>query len=168
MSEHQTFVGIDPGASGGIATICNGAVECIPMPQTDRDLWQCLRWLGEENWSVAVIEKVGGYIKGSKGNIGSAMFAFGRSYGALLMALIAAGISHEEVVPRVWQKGLGVPPRKPDEAKAEFKRRLKVRAQQLHPTVDGITLKTCDAVLLATWCQRKHQGAENARQADQA
>lgn len=157
LAASQTFVGIDPGQSGGIATLREGKLEHISLPGTDRELWECLRWLGQENWSTAIIERVTGYMPGSAGNIGSAMFSFGCNYGKLLMALTAAEMPYEEIQPRQWQKALGIVAKDQAESKADFKRRLKVKAQQLYPN-SNLTLKTCDAALIATYCQRKHQG----------
>jgi hypothetical protein len=85
------------------------------------------------------------------------MFNFGANYGALRMALTAAGIPFEEVVPGVWQRGLNIPPRKKTEGKTAWKNRLKAKAQQLFPSVK-ITLATADALLIAEFCRRKHEG----------
>jgi crossover junction endodeoxyribonuclease RuvC len=160
------YVGIDPGASGGIAVINpDGSLSCRAMPASDKELWGKLSMLADpprhEGESlpqvVAVIEKVGGYMPGSAGNIGSAMFSFGRSTGFLHGCLVAAAIPYEEVAPRTWQKALGIASRAKTETKSQFKRRLKAKAEQLFPSAN-ITLKTCDAILLATYCQRKHSG----------
>lgn len=151
-------LGIDPGAAGGLAVINpDGSVSCRSMPTSDKELWEELRNLAATGEVLAVIEKVGGYIPGSGGNQGSAMFNFGRSTGFVHGCLVAAGIPHEEVAPRTWQKALGLSPRSKEESKPDFKRRLKALAERLHPSVP-LTLKTCDALLLATYCMRKHTG----------
>ena len=73
------------------------------------------------------------------------------------MALTAAGIPFEEVTPVVWQRGLGIPVRKKDESRSQFKGRLKAKAQQLFPQVK-VTLKTADALLISEYCRRKREG----------
>ena len=157
-----TYVGIDPGSSGGLATITRRGdewvTEAIAIPGTVADLWAWFA-LPDVHYGpmFAVIEKVGGYVRGGGGNVGSAMFKFGCGYGMLLMALAAAGVPYEEVVPGMWQKGLGVSPRKPTESKTQWKNRLKAKAQALFPGVT-VTLAVADALLIAEYCRRKREG----------
>lgn len=152
------YLGIDPGASGGLACLSFDPVDAVAMPATDRDVWDWIRFLGHRpNGHVfAVIEKVGGYI--GKQQPGSAMFKFGRSYGSLCMALTAANIPFEEITPQRWQKGLGITTRKKTETRTQWKNRLKAHAQRLFPSV-AVTLATADALLIATYCQRKMEGS---------
>jgi hypothetical protein len=128
------------------------------MPPTMPEI---LAWLNDNRSTIAeqsfaVIERVGGYVRGVDAP-GSAMFNFGKGYGALLMALCAAGVPHEEVTPNVWMRGLGVPPRKKSEARKDWKNRLKMKAQQLFPR-EKVTLVTADALLIAEYCRRKMTG----------
>jgi hypothetical protein len=156
------YIGIDPGASGGLAALSPTFVlNYDPMPETERDIFDWLHALGESaviHPRFAVIEKVGGFIKGNPAP-GSAMFKFGVGYGGLRMALIACGIPFEEVTPQKWQKALGVTPRdnNGNESKSSHKNRLKAKAQQLFPG-EKITLAVCDALLIAEYCRRKRQG----------
>jgi hypothetical protein len=149
-----TYVGIDPGASGGLAGIYNEVTDVKPMPRTLRDVWEWFEWLKLSPAPVfAYLEKVQGYIGIEQP--GNAAFKFGRSFGILEMALTAAGIPFEEVPPQRWQKGLGITPRRKDETKTQFKNRLKQHAQNLFPEVK-LTLATCDALLLAEYARRTH------------
>lgn len=152
------YIGIDPGASGGLVALLEGDKVSSPMPKTERGLWEFINEYnpGACHEPFAVIEKVGGFIQGNP-SPGSAMFKFGASYGGLRMALTAAGIPFEEVTPQRWQKGMGIPPRKKKETKGQFKNRLKQRACQLFP-FGKITLATADAFLIATYCQRWREG----------
>lgn len=159
------YLGIDPGVSGGLASIGgSSSVELTPMPGTDQEIWDWVRKFSPPYGGIDVyvaIEKVGGWIGGNpkyqhSGQPGSAMFRFGASYGALKMAVTAAGYGVEpgrviEVIPRTWQKALGIPP-KGIKTKEEHKRLLCQRARELFPTTH-ITLKTCDALLLAHYCR---------------
>ncbi len=157
--------GIDPGCSGGIAAIWGAApCEVHHLSVSDRSPWDwiqniLLHTVGR-NFSpgdaFAVIEKNSGYVGGA-GNPGSAMFKFGRSAGLLTGFLIAAGIPYEEITPQVWQKALGLPSKKLDEKKGQFKNRLKQKAEQLFPQVK-VTLATADALLIAEFCRRKRGG----------
>lgn len=155
------FIGLDPGASGGLALIAPDMVRAVPMPATERDVLDWIRrcrgdaaaGIIHKPQAFAVIEKVGGYISGNPCP-GSAMFKFGQGYGGLRMALVATGIPFEEVTPQRWQKEFLLT-RKKGEAKTPFKNRLKAKAQQLFPEMEP-TLKTADAILIALYCQRKY------------
>jgi len=158
------YVGIDPGATGALVAMHDGDVDWTAMPHTMHDI---LEWMKDRtsrgDYCYAVIEKVGGYVRGAE-MPGSAAFNFGKGYGALLMALCAAGIPHEEVTPQVWMRGLNIPPRKKGEARKDWKNRLKAKAQQLFPR-EKATLVTADALLIAEYCRRKMTGIL-ARQKD--
>ncbi len=155
------YLGIDPGKSGGIVSILTHQkgeteIEAVSMPPTERDVWEFIQDVRESAATChAVIEQVQGYIGGAQP--GSAMFKFGMSYGGLRMALVAAGIPFTEVVPRKWQAGLGIAPRKRQESKTAWKNRLKSFAQNRHPEL-RVTLGTADALLLADYCRQQNGG----------
>ena len=150
LQPQQLFLGIDPGASGGLAYYLRD-MWAEPMPATESDIWYFFD--GHRTAAFAVIEKVGGYVAGNP-TPGSAMFKFGRSYGGLRMALVAARIGFEEVTPQKWQKEMGLI-RAKSEDNTRWKNRLKQKAQQLFPTAN-VTLKTADAILIAEYCRRVH------------
>ncbi len=154
VSSEQIFLGVDPGASGGLATIRGRRVELFQMPKTEKDIWNLIRQFRSLS-TVCILEKVWGHI--GQGQPGSAMFNFGMGYGLLKMALTGTGIPFEEVVPRAWQKALSISSRKKTETKTQWKNRLKATAQKLFPRVE-VTLATCDALLIALYCKRKHEG----------
>ena len=86
-------------------------------------------------------------------------FTFGDGYGQLKMGLTAVGIPFELVTPQAWQKGLAIPPRKKSETRTKWKHRLREVAHRLYPNAEAdINLKTADAILIATYCYRKHNG----------
>lgn len=154
----KIYLGIDPGKSGGLAMIRVGAgpreVMLEPMTENAQGV---LEWLGEIDMtedSFAVLERV----HAMPGQGVTSMFTFGRGYGRLECALAAASIPYEEIDPRKWQKGLGIPPRKKDENQREFKKRLMSFAVKLFPGVSGITVKTADALLIAEFCRRYREG----------
>ncbi len=154
------YVGVDPGMSGGIAFLCdcNRKPEVYPIPTTETDLWNLMmiQSCAFPNCLHAVVELVTGYV-GGVGNTGSSQFKFGRVCGLVEMSLVAAAIPYEKVTPRIWQQAVGVTPRKKTESKTAFKNRLKACAQRLFPGVP-VTLKTCDALLIAEFCRRKCEG----------
>lgn len=171
------ILGIDPGASGGLAWITMPSKDmpyskygAIPMPSTELDI---LEWIytkkpdeGENHDTshiFAVIEKVGGFMGGMrkdsggddsyrrKANVasGHTMFQFGQNYGTLRTSLHAVGIPFDEVLPKTWQKFIGVVKQK-GEDKTSWKNRLKAKAQQLFPNIH-VTLATADALLIARY-----------------
>lgn len=153
------YLGIDPGTNGALVALSTTGevLYRASMPDTERDLWDWIR--GLRGFAVqAVIEQVGGFIKGQDGggHPGSAMFKFGKGYGNLRMGLVAAGIPFEEATPQKWQKIYSMS-RAKTESKGEWKNRLKAKAQQLFPQ-EKITLALADAFLIAEFCRRKHEG----------
>jgi len=152
------------------------------MPESLLDLWQ---WIDvwnpnyTKNPVVAVIEQVN--TTPQMGVVSAGTFMHG--YGTLLMGLTAAGIRFEEVRPQVWQKALGIPPRKKGtkgsvltasgkrkkvvhgaETDTQWKHRLRKKAQQLFPSLEvwrgtiGKQLAVADAILIAEFCRRRQEG----------
>ncbi len=159
------YVGIDPGASGGMALLTpNGSVGTFSLGEkSDKDIWEWMLMVSTHPSRLkrpigihCVLEKVGGYVGGNP-TPGSAMFNFGMGYGKLKMALVAAGIPHEEVQPSRWQKGLSIPPRDKAEGATAWKNRLKQHAENLFPDVK-VTLAVADALLIAEFCKRSKEG----------
>jgi crossover junction endodeoxyribonuclease RuvC len=144
-------IGIDPGQNGGIAwihrTLHVPQAMAEPMPETERDVWDCLNIGSME--TKAVIEKVHSMPKQGV----ASTFKFGVGYGGLRMALIGRGIPFREVTPQQWMKALEIPPRRKSDTKTTWKKRLLSIAQQWFPEV-MVTLKTADALLLAEYCRR--------------
>ena len=153
----MTFIGVDPGASGGLAALNGKVIVASAMPETPQDIRNWVETvIGDETGMFAVLEKVQGYI--GVGHPGSGMFKFGKSAGWLEMTLVCAGIPYEEVTPQKWQKALGIPKRDAKkESKQDFKRRLRAFAQRLFPN-EKVTLATCDALLMAEFARRKSTG----------
>jgi len=154
---YRSFIGIDPGQSGGIAWLGNDGtvLDCIKMPATEADLW---RWFdkdvrqGPKGLIHAAIEKVHAMPKQGV----SSTFKFGMEYGGLRMALIAAGIPFDQVTPQAWIKALGIHSKKKTETGTQWKNRLRAQAQQLFPR-ETITLAKADALLIAEYCRRTYR-----------
>ena len=166
QADTNLYIGIDPGASGGICS-CWGDhyPSADKLPPDEKGVWDLLKYhLRTAGYStpLAVIEQVGGFIEGTP-RTGSSMFKFGQSYGSLRMALVAAGVRFEAIPPATWQRAVGVSPRKKGEPPGTFKNRLKARAIELYPEL-GVTLATCDAALLMHYAKhhRYHDPFGNA------
>jgi len=156
------FLGIDPGRRGGIVALHeDGRVaRAIPTPESERDVLNTLHWCTHFNDGYtdrqeaahAVLERV--WSSPGWGHAGS--FRFGVSVGELRMALTAEEIPFDEVLPRAWQKAMGITFKKWTPP-IERKRITRRRAQQLFPGIT-VTHAIADALLLAEFCRRTKEG----------
>lgn len=140
------YLGIDNGASGGIAALTEDGMvyRADPMPPTDADLYALLALFGSsavKGRAVAMLEFAHSMPK--QGHNGA--FTYGRGYGAVQMALHAAWIPFDIVTPRKWQAAMGC-------LSGGDKNVTKRRAQQLFPE-EKITHALADALLLAAYCR---------------
>jgi len=145
------FVGIDPGANGGIGVIfpSNSIAHAMKEFKTYSRLPHYLESLGEVE-CFALIEKV--HAMPGQGVVST--FSFGYAFGVLEGCLIASGIPYDRVTPQKWQKEFGLY-RLPDETKTAKKNRHKELAKELFPTLN-ITHATADALLIAEYCRRQY------------
>lgn len=142
----KTYIGIDPGKSGGIAWIHDGKPCAEKMPETLLDLWELIEHAGKVHWLnrpqvVAVLEQV----SAMPGQGVTSCFTFGNGFGHLEMALTAASIPFVRVRPQKWQKAMGCM------TKGD-KNVSKRRAQELFPSMK-ITHATADALLMAEYAR---------------
>lgn len=155
----RLYIGIDNGSSGGIAALdVNGAIFRVdPMPATDVELLAILEAMRSAaagaSYCFAMLEHAQAFPKMGV----SSAFNYGKGYGAVQMALAAAGIPFDIVTPRKWQAGLG-------SLTGGDKNVSKRRAQQLFPGVT-ITHALADALLIAEFCRRVRgrHGQEESR-----
>jgi hypothetical protein len=168
-SRYQVFIGIDPGASGGMAAIDRFGIQPVgdlitstAMPDTERDIWDWLKRIREEAEVFAVLEKVTGFMGGQDNRwLGPSMFRLGESYGFLKGCLTGCDIPFQEVTPRTWQKAIGIRSKGKGEGRTSWKNHLKQVAQRLYP-MEKVTLATADAMLIATYCHRIRRDLLNA------
>lgn len=140
------ILGIDPGQSGGLAWIDGPKCYVEKMPATLRDLWDLINTgpeVGHGGSRFAYLEKVHAMPKQGV----ASTFKFGRGFGNLEMALVAAGIPYEYVTPQKWQKALGC-------LSKGDKNVTKRKAQELFPGVPKITHAIADALLIAEYGRR--------------
>jgi hypothetical protein len=148
------FIGIDPGMGGGIALIDGDTIDAIKMPP-ESDIAGMLKALCIEDNKPVGIAYIEDIPKGFAGMVNqSAMAKLHRNYGFCLGVLAALRIEHHLVRPQLWQKGIpGVQGKKG----VERKRALKDHACRIFPNVK-VTLKNCDALLIANWGRKDHHG----------
>lgn len=150
----DTVIGIDPGASGGIAVYQPGRpTKTIRMPKDIRALRSFFEYYAENYKAIVFLEKLSvrpddiRIGEDGKGNIGKLariqqMLA---NYEHLKVLLETAGIPFALVHPMKWQTRLQL--RGVAEDRAERKRRYKERAAELYPDV-RVTLWNGDALLI--------------------
>ena len=147
-------IGIDPGpVSGCIAWIDNSEVGYVEIRHcTKKDLHTTLQDLrfGDDH-VFALMEQVHAM---PKQGIAST-WRFGENFGQLEMALIAADIPHEFIVPGEWQREFGLKRKSKDETKSAKKKRHRQKAEELFPGIK-ITNINADALLIAEYCQRRN------------
>ena len=151
-SIERIYVGIDPGASGGIAAIYHwkGSVGLTGLwawkdENTTSEIMSSFDTLRNPNvWVQALIENVHAFPSDAR----SSAFKFGMNFGLWKGLLTAYGISYKLIIPQQWMKQYG----EVKKDKRERKNQLKGWAYQIAKSLDydgKITLKTADALLIA-------------------
>lgn len=139
------IIGIDPGASGGIAFLeASGLLEVRKMPETEHDVANLLSNTARPRF--AFIEAVQAMRKEGRVQGVSSTFKFGRSYGFLRGVITALQIPFEDVQPIKWQNALSC-------RTGGNKNLSKSAAQRLWPDM-RFTHATADASLIAEYGRR--------------
>ncbi len=145
-------IGIDPGASGGIAVRDEkGAVTAFPMPRTEGDICSNL-WTIRQVANVAEVPAVA-YVEDlpyftGKNLPGSSIGKMFRNFGFILGCLQSLSFEVVMIKPQRWQKLLALGT-KGSSTTTEWKNKLKADAQRRFPQLGaGVTLKTADALLI--------------------
>ncbi len=141
-----SFLGVDPGQSGGIGIInpTGRHSEVFKMGETEADTFKIFEGL-KDRIAFCCIEAV--HSMPAQGV--SSSFKFGRNYGFLRGVIVALRIPFQEVSPQRWQKELQC-------MTHGDKNISKARAQQLFPSL-RITHAVADAILIAEFCRRTYR-----------
>ena len=145
----KPIICIDPGASGGLALVCNdGTIEAYPMRDGMTGQIDAIRHIAATNPGLtAIIEKAGFHRPGNSA-VSTAKFA--RHCGHLEAALYSVGVPFEEVAPGVWMKALGALPADKKARKNAIKENVARRFPHL-----AVTLKTADALGMLVWVMQR-------------
>ena len=146
-SPFKKCIGIDPGKSGGIAVITDETVQVHSCPKTVEDMamvfGMCLSSVAPYRTRV-FLEKVWAFP--TDGRAGS--FTFGENYGQWQGILASHEIKPVLVIPKTWQAHFEIKKGLP---KDKRKKLLKQMAIERCPSIKRVTLKTCDALLIAIY-----------------
>ena len=142
------YLAVDPGVSGGYALSYGRDLEEVEVrPWVDETEWLIdLAMLADHPDAesiVAIVEHVPPYV--GKAIPSSAAFKLGKNFGFICGTIRALQIPLHLTRPQEWQKGLE---RVKSATGSKKKRVLRDHANRLFPRVDGVTLKTADALLI--------------------
>ena len=141
------FIGIDPGASGGIAIYDGNTLSACKCPQNIGDMYALLEIYcsrGDLSQTAIFIEKVWSFPSDSH----KTAFAFGRNYGSWLAALEIIGARYKLVTPKTWQKYHNTPKLEKKERKTWFKTFAQNSVDKTSQ-VFNVTYYTADAIMIA-------------------
>jgi hypothetical protein len=144
------YIGIDPGASGGIAWSSPLGDKSAALPKTLGDFRkQVFDILSEQGFfhgisqTICYLESPPKFVKAIPG---SAVFVMAQSFGRIEGVLAAFNVPTVTITPQHWQKAHGLGTRG-DMTTTQWKNKLKARAQSLYPE-EHVTLATADALLI--------------------
>ena len=146
----MVYIGIDPGARGGIAIIQGNNVQVFPYSN------QALRYICQlsSDMSSVVVENV----HAMPGQGVTSMFTFGRNFGYILGVLEAFQMQYTLIDPRTWKNYFGI---------SADKQSSIDKCKELYPGINLLPTKRCrkesdgmaEAVLIARW-GKAHENAD--------
>lgn len=152
---NKTFLGIDPGQKGGIASIAPMAEVPLlfQMPKTPRDVLVCLRNLRNKK-VLAIIERSQPMPK--QGVV--SVFSYGVGYGVLIGCLEALDIPYVEIRPQAWKKEMlaGFSNKAAKATSIRVCRRLFPFANLIPPGCRVMQDGLAEALLIAEYGRRKN------------
>ncbi len=146
-----SFIGIDPGKSGGIACIDTESGTFYTVPYSDEALLDlCSSESRKGQDVVCCLEKVGAM----PGQGVVSMFSFGQSVGYIKGVLESFRIPYQEITPQKWKREFGLNSEKAASAKV---------CNRLFPDVSLLATPRCkkphdgmaEALLMAEYARRK-------------
>lgn len=148
----KSILAIDPGASGGFAWNCDRTLLTMPMPKTDAEIVEQIRYIVfNDRIDLVVVEDPPKFC--GRSLPASSIFVMAYNYGLIVGCLIALSKPIVRVRPQTWQVGIGSTRKQQG---SRWKAYLKSMAQERHPTAT-VTLSTADALLIHNWAQRTNQ-----------
>jgi hypothetical protein len=153
------IIGIDPGASGGVAVYDEDAHDLFThkCPDNTKAMTAIINSAKARSWIddqqlLCAIEKVHAFPTDAR----SSAFKFGMNFGKWLGILGSLNVPTIEVTPQSWMKDFQPLPK----IKKDRKNELKRIASEMFPE-NKITLSTSDAALIAAWCLEYNKKKES-------
>ena len=147
------YIGIDPGAGGGIAVIDEkGKMKAYKCPKSSDEmalLFQiCMGKTSADNIRL-LMERVWA----RPTNAVRAAFSYGVNYGQWLGIVATHEVEMNTAIPVEWIKWVGCPKALKRDVR---KRWLKEKAGELYPNVNKLTLATSDAILITHYAKEEY------------
>ena len=153
-------IGIDPGASGGIALYDGKSVSASKCPKKPDDMYALLEIYaskGNTEQTRVFLEKVWSFPSDSH----KTAFSFGKNYGMWLAALEISNLPYKLVTPKKWQSDRGLV----SSNKKDRKVLIKTYSQDFvdkTPSPINVTYYTADAIAIALsidnlWGELEHE-----------
>ncbi len=147
------YIGIDPGAGGGIAVIDEkGKMKAYKCPKSSDEmalLFQiCMGKASADNIKL-LMERVWA----RPTNAVRAAFSYGTNYGQWLGIAASHEVAMNTAIPVDWIKWVGCPKALKRDVR---KRWLKEKARELYPDVNKLTLATSDAILITHYAKGEY------------
>ena len=147
-SDSKIYIGIDPGKSGGICVIEDEFIKAYACPDNIQDMALVFAMaisVSETKTIIPFIEKVWARPTDAK----SSIWKFAENYGIWLGIAGAYEIDLQTVAPQTWIKYFKTPKLE----KSRRKRYLRDKARSMYPNLKKVTLKTADAILIASYAK---------------
>jgi|TARA_R100000750_G_scaffold31231_1_gene19980 hypothetical protein len=160
--------GIDPGASGAIASYDGKTLDFVKCPSGGKDMADSVRSIihGFEIKGIVRSDILVGFerVHAMPHDARNSAFKFGRNVGMWWGVLGSLGLDFIEIAPRTWQAHFL---HKRIKVKKDRKNKLKEIAQNMFPD-KKVTLINCDAILIAVYYYQTSQKEreENDRKTD--
>ena len=148
LSHSKIYIGIDPGKSGALCVIEDDFIKAYPCPDNVQDMALIFAMaisVNETKTVIAYIEKV--WARHTDGR--ASIWKFAENYGVWLGIAGAYEVDLKTVAPQRWIKYFETPKME----KANRKRYLRDKARSMYPDLKKVSLKTADAILIATYAK---------------
>ena len=147
------YIGIDPGAGGGVGVIDRkGVMKAYKCPKSSDDmaiLFQIIMGDTPPEKIKLLMERVWA----RPTNAVRAAFSYGTNYGQWLGITASHEIKMNTVIPVEWIKWVGCPKALKRDVR---KRWLKEKARELYPNINKLTLATSDAILITHYARGEY------------
>ena len=146
------YIGIDPGASGGIAVIDEKGIMMAYKCPKSSDEMSLLFQMCMGSTPAANIKLLMERVWARPTNAVRAAFSYGVNYGQWLGIVATHEVQMNTAIPVEWIKWVGCPKALKRDVR---KRWLKEKAGELYPNVNKLTLATSDAILITHFAKEE-------------
>tara|TARA_R100001530_G_scaffold118928_2_gene86091 strand:- start:748 stop:1230 length:483 start_codon:yes stop_codon:yes gene_type:complete len=151
------YIGIDPGASGGIAVIDEKGIMMAYKCPKSSDEMSLLFQMCMGSTPAANIKLLMERVWARPTNAVRAAFSYGVNYGQWLGIVATHEVEMNTAIPVEWIKWVGCPKALKRDVR---KRWLKEKAGELYPNVNKLTLATSDAILITHFAKEEFFNGE--------